>query len=61
MNDKARLVAQLTERAKRLGREGRTEPEVIGVNTAIIKLDSTRYDAYIRRGICYQKQWQLHT
>ncbi|MBA3610005.1 MAG: tetratricopeptide repeat protein [Rubrobacter sp.] len=56
MNDKARVLAQLTERAKRLGREGSTEPEAIGINTAIIELNSTRYGAYIRRGICYQKQ-----
>ncbi len=56
MNDIARLVANLTERAKQLGREGNTEPEVIGVNTAIIQLDPTRHDAYIRRGIYYQKQ-----
>lgn len=56
MGDRVKFMAQLTERAKQLGREGSTEPEVISVNTAIIELDPTRYDAYIRRGICYQIQ-----
>jgi tetratricopeptide (TPR) repeat protein len=49
----------LSLRARLLGREGRTDQEVIEVNTAILRIDANRDDAYIRRGICYQKRGQL--
>lgn len=56
MNDKVNKLAEYTDKAKQLGREGSASFEAIDVNTRIIELDPTRYDAYIRRGICYQKQ-----
>ncbi|CAA9441194.1 MAG: hypothetical protein AVDCRST_MAG28-271 [uncultured Rubrobacteraceae bacterium] len=59
MNNKVNKPAEYTDKAKQLGREGSASFEAIDVNTRIIELDPTRYDAYIRRGICYQKQWYL--
>jgi hypothetical protein len=44
------------QRARELGRMGSADVEAILVNTVILEIDGKRVDAYIRRGICYEKR-----